>query len=471
MKRVLSLLMVTLLWACGDDGGGTTDIKITSDLPTQIDGQVVTEAGTDGGVDGQVVTEAGTDGPVVTEAGTDGPVVVTEAGTDGPVVVTEAGSDGPVTDAAVTDGPKDGPIVDAPLDGLVDAPAVDAPLPDAPLPDTTVDAPLADFPPVADTLSPDTVSGQNEAGQYLCTNASGVTAPCQCNDGVDNDKDKKIDWPNDPCCVSAWDNVEAGGITECSDCIDNDGDGKADAADPDCTGYLDNSEANLGTSISGDNKNCHQDCFFDGDSGSGNDGCEWDLHCDPLEPSQHIISPPAQTNCLPYDSTMLGTASCPWETTTCTTYCHESQQCLNVCLPITPNGCDCFGCCAIPLAGGGTKTVLLRDTCQANADGTIDPDQDDNNDGKLDCPPCTQQPDCINTCGPCEICIGKPTIDPSCYPPPPSDAGPADAWPYDAAPPSPCDPGVIYCGPGGIDPNMCPPNTYCVTGCCIPNTP
>jgi hypothetical protein len=349
---------------------------------------------------------------------------------------------------------------------VIDAPQqLDAPV--------VIDAPQQlDAPIVPDIYPPDTVMGQNEAGQYLCNTPTGVVV-CACNDGIDNDKDKAIDMA-DPCCVDPSDNSEAGGTSECSDCIDNDSDGKADAADPDCTGPLDNSEANLGTNISGDNMNCHQDCFFDGDSGPGNDDCYWNLYCDPLEPSQHIISPQPQTKCYPFDASKLGTAECPWQTTTCATdpggVCNQSQLCLDTCLPITPNGCDCFGCCEVPMAAGGTKTVLLRDTCDTNPDGTIDPLQDDNNDGKLDCPPCTQHPDCLNPCGLCEVCVGKPAPDPSCF-----QQTDAFVWPYDGSPPdgdagsaTPCAPGVLYCGPGGIDPNMCPPGTYCITGCCIP---
>ena len=71
--------------------------------------------------------------------------------------------------------------------------------------------------------------------------------------------------------------------TQCSDGIDNDGDGKIDYNDPECVGPLDNDEGTFATGIPGDNSDaCKQDCFFDGNSGMGDDGCEWQLKCDPM---------------------------------------------------------------------------------------------------------------------------------------------------------------------------------------------
>ena len=73
------------------------------------------------------------------------------------------------------------------------------------------------------------------------------------------------------------------GMTQCSDGIDNDGDGKIDYNDPECVGGLDNDESSYATGIPGDNVDaCKQDCFFDGNSGMGDDGCDWQLKCDPL---------------------------------------------------------------------------------------------------------------------------------------------------------------------------------------------
>jgi len=75
------------------------------------------------------------------------------------------------------------------------------------------------------------------------------------------------------------------GMTQCSDGIDNDMDGKTDYNDPECVGPLDNDESTYATGIPGDNIDaCKQDCFFDGNSGMGDDGCEWNLKCDPANP-------------------------------------------------------------------------------------------------------------------------------------------------------------------------------------------
>lgn len=67
---------------------------------------------------------------------------------------------------------------------------------------------------------------------------------------------------------------------QCSNCKDDDGDGRIDGFDPECTGPLDNDEATFSTGIPGDNKDAvMQDCFFDGDSGAGNDGCNIHVCC------------------------------------------------------------------------------------------------------------------------------------------------------------------------------------------------
>ena len=88
--------------------------------------------------------------------------------------------------------------------------------------------------------------------------------------------------------------VDAGGKvivgnTQCSDGIDNDGDGKIDYADPECVGPLDNDESSFATGIPGDNIDaCKQDCFFDGNSGMGDDDCQWQLKCDPMSAEREL---------------------------------------------------------------------------------------------------------------------------------------------------------------------------------------
>ncbi|PIS05119.1 MAG: hypothetical protein COT81_02740, partial [Candidatus Buchananbacteria bacterium CG10_big_fil_rev_8_21_14_0_10_42_9] len=80
-----------------------------------------------------------------------------------------------------------------------------------------------------------------------------TTALPQCSDGVDNDGDGLVDYPNDPGCVSASDDDEMnaveppiGGVTQCSDGIDNDGDGFIDyPADSGCRDIYDKSETDI----------------------------------------------------------------------------------------------------------------------------------------------------------------------------------------------------------------------------------
>ena len=73
-----------------------------------------------------------------------------------------------------------------------------------------------------------------------------------CRDGVDNDGDGKIDFPNDPGCTDPMDDDETDtcamgpgpGCPECGDGIDNDGDGLTDyPSDPSCKSASGSSEA------------------------------------------------------------------------------------------------------------------------------------------------------------------------------------------------------------------------------------
>lgn len=80
----------------------------------------------------------------------------------------------------------------------------------------------------------------------LCNSAWSQPIPA-CNDGIDNDSNGLIDWPDDPGCSSINDISESGWvITACNDEIDNDGDGLIDwPDDPDCSCTLDDSEGDI----------------------------------------------------------------------------------------------------------------------------------------------------------------------------------------------------------------------------------
>ncbi|HSK00377.1 MAG TPA: hypothetical protein VK932_04010 [Kofleriaceae bacterium] len=77
---------------------------------------------------------------------------------------------------------------------------------------------------------------------HACKGAAGsrTCQPADCNDGIDNNGDGKIDYPNDPGCIDISDNVEdtvcPGPLCPaCADGADNDGDGLIDyPADPGC---------------------------------------------------------------------------------------------------------------------------------------------------------------------------------------------------------------------------------------------
>jgi hypothetical protein len=220
------------------------------------------------------------------------------------------------------------------------------------------------------------------------------------------------------------------GQAQCSDGIDNDMDGKIDYNDPECVGPLDNDESSFATGIPGDNMDaCKQDCFFDGNSGMGDDHCLWQLKCDP-----------ASTNAsCPYDQ-----ASATSHTSECSLSSSQPQSCIDYCRRLVPNGCDCFGCCVVP---GASTPIRLANTC-TKAD-FADPAK---------CPPCTQVTQCMTPCGHCDYCIGKETLPSDCVP----DAGVDGGTPYT------CPTGYLACGPYGIDPAACPTGTGCVTGCCRP---
>lgn len=227
------------------------------------------------------------------------------------------------------------------------------------------------------------------------------------------------------------------GSTQCTNCKDDDGDGLVDWMDPDCTGPLDNDESSFATGIPGDNIDpCKQDCWFDGNSGSGDDGCLFDLRCYPgyKDPK------------CPYDAKMAADPKkCPPPTT----------KCIEKCKPLTPKGCDCAGCCDVYDAAGTVHTVKLVSTCTSAS--LSDPTK---------CPVCTKIADCSNPCGKCDVCLGKLTLPPECFPKP--DAGP-DAPPdatTDTTPPPPpsgCPEGFPACSVS----TPCPAGSYCLTGCCI----
>lgn len=225
-----------------------------------------------------------------------------------------------------------------------------------------------------------------------------------------------------------------GKIYACGDCLDNESDGLVDVADPDCWGPCDNNESGWRGNVPGqqNNSTCSKmDCYFDQDGGAGNDGCYWSQSCDPLEPMDCTYNA---------DTVTPGTAA------SCTTLGDEQTPlCQDYCGPLTPNGCDCFGCCDVHSEGQvytvyiGTENGSGVGTCGASS--VADPEL---------CQPCTQVDACLNDCDPssCEICLGQTEIPENCD---------------EAA----CPEGIESCNPqnGSAD---CPDSWSCITGCCFP---
>jgi hypothetical protein len=195
----------------------------------------------------------------------------------------------------------------------------------------------------------------------------------------------------------------------CNNGVDDDGDGTVDGFDIECTGAIDNDEGSFATGIPGDNRDPKwQDCFFDGNSGHGDDRCRY------------------PTECLTGELSLDDDA------------CAVTQACRDNCQPRTPKGCDCFGCCAVPLPGGGEVNVLLTDTCSAEKVGDTEA-----------CPACV----------PSTECVPAPPVDPD-----PSDPG--DPSTPDAGNPDPFDPecsGRTQCDEAG----GCPVGEFCSQGCCL----
>jgi hypothetical protein len=307
----------------------------------------------------------------------------------------------------------------------------------------------------------DPLSGTGGTGGEAITDGGvvfvdGATPPC---DGVCVIEDGGVIIPTEDggtrqCFFIECDNR----ITACGDCSDNDGDGLVDNEDPECLGPCDNTEgANLLTGVGGETgRQCGADCYFDYGNGKGGGDCRWDRSCDPLEPKvefcPYIPGLAESEGGLPKD--------CPIS---------QPLTCETDCAPLTPNGCDCFGCCTFPaLKGmapdGGDGYVFLGSVSDAAGTCTLATvDQPDL------CRPCTPAASCLNTCERCEVCLGKPDIPEDCFPGSGGmggnggSAGSGGMGGSDGG--ERCPDGKQACGLPGDDP--CESGGFCLTGCCI----
>jgi hypothetical protein len=238
----------------------------------------------------------------------------------------------------------------------------------------------------ADATADDTSTADSTAGP-------GPVAPTECTDGV---------------------------IYQCGDGIDNDDDGLVDLADPECVGPCDDDEGSFQTGLPGDNVDCLQDCFFDGNSGH-EDNCWWNVVCDAANPGEGGL-------CEYMDSPM-----CNMQPPVDTSLCEDN------CLPSVPNGCDCYGCCTVVVDGEEINIWL-----GSGPDCALD---------NLDaCASCTLNTECGNPCEPeaCEVCFGG-TLPEGCD-----------------------DPGCDNDMPCTVDANGdhdCPEGFFCLSGCCTDYVP
>jgi hypothetical protein len=159
---------------------------------------------------------------------------------------------------------------------------------------------------------------------------------------------------------------------------------------------------------------CNQDCFFDGNSGAGDDKCNWNLKCDPENP---------------------GGDSCPYDPNWNNCPEGQSEMCVMNCQ--VPAGCDCFGCCTVSV-GDATYDIYIGDPdCSLE---NID-----------SCQLCTKNLDCDDVCEPemCEICFGQNPDDL----PPECDG-------------NECSEDKTPCVVDDMGADDCPDGMFCFVGCC-----
>ena len=268
-------------------------------------------------------------------------------------------------------------------------------------------------PSAADSGTASATAGGTASGGSDSATASGdPSSGSSADSGTDTNA-----TGNDP-----GDPIDCGGtIYACGDGKDNDGDGKIDLLDPECTGPCDDDESSFATGIPGDNVDCKQDCFFDGNSGQGDDGCLWDLKCDPANPGDGSMSP---------DCSYTGGMNCENMPP------NQDQDCIDFCLPFVPPGCDCFGCCLVTDSNGDEISVFLNS-----------PDPECSLDNVEACNQCTQSEDCVNTCDECELCFGEEELPPE------------------------CDENTCDFGDSCTTVQDCPTGWYCLQDCCYPPPP
>jgi hypothetical protein len=229
---------------------------------------------------------------------------------------------------------------------------------------------------------------------------------------------------------------------KCNNCMDDDGDQLIDGYDPECISSADNDEHTFATGIPGDNMDFgKQDCFFDGNSGAGDDGCE--LHPCCLIQTQECYDAHNGGN-APSDCDGNAKNDCTPGVDCCGDPGPAGDANWIDCSAITPPGCDCFGCCTlckdgtckdVPLAAVNTGTW----SCDSSGDLST-------------CPTCTKSTTCngggCNTDqSDCVLCPGETEAN----------------LPMSCNMQPTCPAGVTACS----STTPCPDGKYCSSGCCV----
>ena len=179
------------------------------------------------------------------------------------------------------------------------------------------------------------------------------------------------------------------GATQCTNCVDDDGDNMVDGFDIECSGAIDDDESSFATGVPGDNQgDVRQDCFYDGNGGTGDDGCDVHVCCLLAECPPGLPGPPFD----PAVDCVIGDA------------------CRAACEPLTPPGCDCFGCCTI-CDDAGCEDIYVHPAFAPECDASSI------HDGAV-CPACVKRTECTSGCDAgspsCETSADCPDVTPYC---------------------------------------------------------
>ena len=274
------------------------------------------------------------------------------------------------------------------------------------------------------TGTPATPSGSSsatgESGSVTTEDPSATSQPSEGSSDPSGGSSSSGGLEADGTANDPGNPLDCGGTTyACGDTEDNDMDGHTDLFDPECTGPCDDDESSFQTGIPGDNMDCKQDCFFDGNSGQGDDGCIWDLRCDEENPGANIgCEYTGGNNCNNMPP-------------------NQDPECVEFCIQFVPPGCDCFGCCTVTTDEGQEVDIFLN----SHPDCSLE--------NLAACEPCTQDESCINDCVPekCEVCFGE------------------------TEPPEGCGEGMCDTGDPCSSNADCPTDYACYLGCCYPPPP